>query len=140
MRNQVSDLIENCREKIWNISGTEFGSNLGKIMIIAISLYVLKINGALFIDFLVDTLHAMGYGPYQDDISMCTKTEDKPYGFEYWDYVLCYVGNVITISDNPKSIMKYIKAKPTQKGYKVEEPDMYSGSEIYNTVNVDGVE
>ena len=41
-------LTAKCREKIWNIAGTEFGSDVGKLMILVCALYGLKSIGAAF--------------------------------------------------------------------------------------------
>ena len=32
-------------------------------------------------------------------------------GFKYWEYVLCYVDNVLCISENPVHNIKAIKSK-----------------------------
>ena len=39
-------LTAQCREKIWTVAGTEFGSDTGKIFIINMDLYGLKSSGA----------------------------------------------------------------------------------------------
>ena len=64
------------------------------------------------------------------------QAEAKYGGFEYWDHVLGYVYDVISIIDDTTSTMKYIKSKFTLKGFKVEELDMYLRAKIYNIVNV----
>ena len=35
-----------CREKIWKIAGTEFGSKKGKVMLLVCALYGLKLSGS----------------------------------------------------------------------------------------------
>ena len=45
---------------------------------------------------------------------------------------------MVSISDEPTEMMKYIKFKFILKWDKVDGPGMYSGYEIYNIVNVDG--
>ena len=46
----------------------------------------------------------------------------------YYEYVLCYVDDVICISDDPIRTMKGIQVKFKLKGDKIEEPDMYLGT------------
>ena len=58
----------------------------------------------------------------------------------YYEYVLCYVDDVLFISDDPLCTMKGIQAKFKLKGYKIEEHDMYLGAELSNMTNVHGQE
>ena len=52
----------------------------------------------------------------------------KPDGFEYYELVLCYVDDIISISDDPMKTMNGIKAKFKIKDDKIEEPEMYLGA------------
>ena len=58
----------------------------------------------------------------------------------YHEYVLCYVDDVLCISDEPIHAMKVIQVKFKLKGEKIEEPDIYLGAEFSKITNVDGQE
>ena len=64
----------------------------------------------------------------------------KKGGFIYYEYVLCYVDDVLCISDDPIRTMKGIHAKLKMKGENIEEPDMYLCSELSNMTNFYGQE
>ena len=54
----------------------------------------------------------------------------KSNGFKYWEYVLCYVDDVLCISDQPKITMQGIQRTFKLKDDKIEEPEMYLGAEL----------
>ena len=64
----------------------------------------------------------------------------KPDGFKYWELVLCYVDDVLSVSDSPMRTMKQIKARFKIKDDKIEEPTSYLGAEIGKMLNEDGDE
>jgi len=61
-------------------------------------------------------------------------------GFEYYEYVLCYVDDVLCISKNPMAIIKGIQDKFTLKGDKAEVPNDYLGAVLEKMTTVSGVE
>ena len=89
------------REKIWTKAGPEFGSEKGKVMLVVRALYGLKSSGAAFRAFLAETLDSIGYRPSYTDPDVWMRPAIKPDGFNYWEYVLCYVDNILTISHDP---------------------------------------
>ena len=50
-----------CREKIWTVAETEFGSDKGKVMLVVHALYGLKSSGAAWRQMLSRTLRDLGY-------------------------------------------------------------------------------
>ena len=54
----------------------------------------------------------------------------KPNGFEYYEYVISYVDDILSISHCPAVTMDGIRACFTLKGDKVEEPTDYLGGEF----------
>ena len=68
------------------------------------------------------------------------RPEVKTGGFIYYEYVLCYVDNVIFISDEPIFTMKGIQPKFKLKWDKIDEPNNYPGAELSNMTNVNGKE
>ena len=53
----------------------------------------------------------------------------KPNGFEYYEYLICYVDNILSISHCPDVTMDDIRARFTLKDNKVEEPTKYLGAQ-----------
>ena len=49
-----------CREKIWTVVGTEFGSDKGKFMLVVRALYGLKSSGAAWRQILAQKLRFIG--------------------------------------------------------------------------------
>ena len=137
---QNAYLTAKCREKIWTIAGPEFGSEEGKIMLVVRALYGLKSSGAAFRALLAEVLYDMGYRPSYADPDVWMRPGIKVDGFEYWEYVLCYVDDVLSISDNPMKTMKQIQAKFKLKDDKIEEPKNYLGAGLSKMTNQDGDE
>ena len=61
----------------------------------------------------------MGYEPSWDDNHMRMQSKVKPDGFEYWEYLICCIDDVISISDYPTITIKDIKFKFKLKGYNI---------------------
>ena len=59
----------------------------------------------------------------------------KPNGFEYYEYLVCYVDDIMSISHDPMKGINGIKRRFTLKGDKAEKPDIYLGSELSKLVN-----
>ncbi len=127
---QNAYLTADCRERVWIIAGPEFGSEAGKNMIVKKALYGLKSSGAAFRAFLAETLDAMGYKPSYADPDVWIRPAVKADGFEYYEYILCYVDDVLCISANPMKSMKRIQDDFKLKDDKIEEPDVYLGATL----------
>ena len=127
---QNAYLTAQFRENIWKVAGPEFGSDIGKIFIIKMDLYGLKSSGAAFCSLLAETLHELNYVPSKADPDVYMRPAVKPNGFEYYEYVLCYVYNILSISHCPDVTMDGIRARFTLKDNKVEEPTNYLGAQL----------
>ena len=127
-----------CREKIYTVAGKEFGSDEGKVMVIVRALYGLKSSGAAFRAMLADTLWNLDYRPSLADPDVWLKPAVKGSGFKYYDMVLTYVDDVISISEFPMRAIDGIKAVFKLKGDKAEVPDMYLGGGIQQVANENG--
>jgi hypothetical protein len=117
-------------EKVYTTAGPEFGAELqGKAVLIARALYGLKSSGAAWCSHLANTLHQMGFISClaDPDIWYCPAT--KPNGFQYYEYVLVYVDDVLTLSHQGDKIMKGLEEFYHLKdGFK--KPELYLGAEI----------
>ena len=70
-----------------------------KKAIILQALYVLKLEGASFGNYITDCMHLLGYEPFRADPDLWFKDQVRPNnGFEYYEYVLLYVDDSLAIS------------------------------------------
>ena len=135
---QNAYLTAPCREKVFTIAGPAFGSEAGKVFIITRALYGLKSSGAAFRSFLADHLHDIGYRSCPADADVWMRPALKPNGFKYWEYILCYVDDILCVSHDPRKTMNLIKSKFKLKGDKMEPPDNYLGATISKMDNTNG--
>jgi hypothetical protein len=110
------------------VAGHEFGSDEGKIMIVVRALYGLKSAGATFRAFLGEYLYDMGFRSSQADPDVRLRPARKASGESYYEYVLCYVDDVLAISALPDGIMKSIQERFKLKGDKSGPPTDYLGA------------
>jgi len=117
-------------ERVYTTAGPEFGSNRCRPAIIVRALYGLKSSGARWQDHLAAILKELGFknSKADPDVWMCKATKHD--GLKYWEYVLCYVDDILVISHFPQAIMddisKFVKFKPGS----VEPPKHYLGADI----------
>lgn len=137
---QNAFLTAPCAEKYWMKAGPEFGSDQGKIMIIKRALYGLPSAGASFRAFLGEHLWSMDYRPSLADPDVWMRPAVKPNGEEYYEYVLCYVDDLLSISHDPKRTMKGIQMKFKLKDDKFERPTDYLGAEVSKMTTANGTE
>ena len=94
-------------------------------MLIVRALYGLKSSGAAFRSFLADHLWDIGYRPSKADSDVWMRPAIKNNGFKYWEYILCYVDDILVISDNPMQTMNNIGQKFKFKDDKAVTPEQY---------------
>ena len=127
---QNTYLTEDCREQVWVVARLDFLSEAGKNMLVRKALYGLKSFGTVFREFLAGNLAAMGYCPRSADLDLWLRPEVKPDGFEYYEYILCYVDNMLYISHNPRKSMKRIQEDFKLKGGNIEPPGVNIGATL----------
>jgi hypothetical protein len=54
----------------------------------------------------------------------------KPNGDKYWEYVLCYVDDILCVSHEPQTVMDYLASRYTLKKESVREPNAYLGAVV----------
>ena len=120
------------KEKLYCVAGTEFGSDAGRPAVIVRALYGLRSSGKMFREHLARTLReTMKFVPCKADPDVWMRKATKADGFEYWEYVLCYVDDVLVISMDPKSVLDGLTWDDfTLKPGSVKEPDLYLGADI----------
>jgi hypothetical protein len=118
-------------ENIHTTAGLEFGSeNEGCTLKIVRALYGLRSSGKCFHDHLAQVLRDLGFESSKSNPDVWMRKANKPNGDPIWEYVLCYVDDVLCISHNPKDVMDGIAATYTFKGGVAEEPTSYLGADI----------
>ena len=134
---QNTYLTANCHEKIWTYAGPEFGSERGQPMIIRKALYGLKSSGTAFRTHLAETLHDIGFKPTKADPDIWIRPAVKPDGSKYYEYIMCYVNDILSVSLDAKSVLRSLQGQFKLKGNKIEPPDMYLGTQL-GTMQVEG--
>ena len=117
---QNAYLTAACCEKIWTYAGLEFGSEKGSIMLISKVLYGLKSSGAAFQAHLANMLHDNGF----------MHPAVKPDGQEYYEYILCYVDDILAISHKATQVLEDIQVVFKLKDDKITPPEIYLGVQL----------
>ena len=97
-------------------------------MIVVRALYGLRPSGAALRALLAEVLHDLEYMLTKVDPDVCLRLAVKSNGFKCYEYVLCYVDDVLCISENPMTTMQGIQKKFKLKDDKIEPPEMYLGA------------
>jgi hypothetical protein len=130
-------LTADCREKILIKAGTEFGERQGQWLMVRKALYGLKSSGAAFRSFLAEHIHDLGFMPSRADPDCWMRPATKPNGFEYYEYMLVYVDDILVASHDPTPVMEGIKKRFELKGNKYAEPTDFLGAQLKKRVIVD---
>ena len=72
----------------------------------------------------------IGYKPTKADPDVWIRPATKTNGFEYYEMVLCYVDDILSISDDPKAALTALTSTFKLKDDKIEPPDMYLGAQL----------
>ena len=106
-------------------------------MIVKKVLYGLKGSGAAFRAHLAEKLHDIGFIPTCADPDVWRRPAVKPDGFEYYEYILCYVDNLLAISHDALLVLKSVQDTFKFKDDKINKPDVYLGAQL-EKMSVDG--
>ena len=136
---QHAYLTADCRAKIWSRAGPEFGSEAGTIMLIRKALYSLRSSGAAFCAHLAETLYDIGFVPTRADPDVWRQPAIKEDGFEYYEYVLCYIDDILAISHKARDVLKAIQTIFKLKDDRIEPLGMYLGATL-SIMDDDGIQ
>ena len=75
------------------------------------TLYGLKSSGASFRAFLAERLDEMGFRSSIADPDVCIRTVTKPYGDNYYEFILVYVDDLLAISQYTVSSIREVAEK-----------------------------
>jgi hypothetical protein len=70
------------------------------------ALYGLKSSGAAWRAHLAGTLQSLGFISSLADPDVWYREATKPDGFQYYEYLLAYVDDILVLSHDPVTIMK----------------------------------
>jgi hypothetical protein len=119
------------KERCYTVAGLEFGPvNAGRPVLIVRALYGLKSSGARWRDHMAATLRDAGFKSCVADPDVWMRPNAKPDGFKYWEYVLCYVDDVLVVSHEPQVVMDHLSKRYTLKAGSVKPPSEYLGAQI----------
>ena len=116
-------------------AGPEFGELEGKYFIVSKVLYELNLAGASFGSFLAKKFDAMGFASCTADPDVWQRPATKANGEAYHEYVMTYVDDIITISEDVKKILEELAKDVKFKNGKIEPPEIYLGAKIESKGN-----
>jgi Reverse transcriptase (RNA-dependent DNA polymerase) len=117
------------KEKVAFVAEPEFGELEGHTLIIVKALYGLS-SGARRHDRLFDTLSAMGFTPSKADSDIWMRDCG-----DHYEYIACYVDNLLIASKNVQSIVDALEAKPNSFKLKGTGPVSFHLSNFYQDEN-----
>jgi hypothetical protein len=126
------------KEKVYTTAGPEFGSNEGRPAIIVCAFYGLKSSGAHWHDHFTAIFTQIGFKSSKADPDVWMRKAKKPDGFVYWEYILCYVDDILVVSHDPKNAMNMISHHVTFKPGSIQPPTSYLGATISQQTILDG--
>jgi hypothetical protein len=129
-----------CTEKYYIICGPEFGpDNVGKKALVVRALYGLPGAGRDFRNHLRDCMRHLGYESCLADPDVWMRHGTKDNGEKYWEYMLLYVDDALSISAHGEApireLGKYFKIKESSIG----PPSIYLGGKMSEVVLPNGV-
>jgi hypothetical protein len=131
---QNAYLTAPCREKIWCKAGHEFSSfsiEYGTPLLIVRALCGLKSSGAAFRAFCAEQLDKMNFHSSTGDPDVWIRPCVDGHGNEFYEYMLVYVDDVMSVSFDPEASINQLKDYGfTLKGGKAVEPESYVGAEL----------
>jgi len=109
----------------------EFGAaNTGRPVLIVRALYGMRTSGKAFREHLASTLRDLKFRSCKADPDVWMRAACKADGTEYYEYVLCYVDDILVQSVDPATIMKGIETVFTLKEGSVNKPSLYLGADV----------
>jgi hypothetical protein len=71
----------------------------------------------------------MGFRHSEADPDVWLRPACKPDGTKYYEMILCYVDDLLAISDKPEGIVKSVQERFKLKGNKFGPPNDYPGTQ-----------
>lgn len=121
------------RERVHTTAGPEFGPHrTAQTVIIVRELCGMKLSGASWHTQLSETLYDLNFKPTIADPDVWYRAACKADGFEYHEYILVYVDDILALLLSPNNIMETIR-----KAYRLKEdptiPTTYLGEHLLSS-------
>ena len=100
------------------------------MLIVEKALYGLKSSGAAFRVFLAETFDKMGFTSSVADPDVWLRPATKSDGEQYYEYIVCYVDDVLGVYADARTLMEDIQRDLKFKKNKMEPPSMYLGARL----------
>ena len=127
-------------EHFYIICGPEFGSeNLGKKAIVKRALYGTKSAGRDFRSHLRDCMDHLGYTSCKADPDLWLRMAKRDNGENYYEYMLLYVDDCLSISEYPKEALERINQYFPMKPGSIGPPKLYLGAKMSKVSMPNGV-
>ncbi len=118
------------KEKVYTIAGPEFGEFQGHNMLIVRALYGLKSSGAAWHEHFSNNLYDMNFKPSYADPDVWMRPAVKPNGFQYYEYILVYVDDLLILSHQATAIVKEVQKLYRLKDDEIGPPKTYLGAQV----------
>jgi Reverse transcriptase (RNA-dependent DNA polymerase) len=121
-----------CKEHVHTICGDEFGREYkGRYAVIVKALFGgLKTSAFAWRSHLAETLHDLGYSSCLADYDMWMRPNTKPSGFKYYEYVLVYTDDILSISHDPMEVLNKLDQHYILKKDSIGPLVQYLGAQI----------
>ena len=93
-------------------------------------MYGLKSSGAAFWAHLAETLHDIGFRPTRADPDVWRRPAKRADGKEYYEYILCYVDDLLAISEGATKVLQGVQAVFKFKDDKIVHPKVCLGAQL----------
>ena len=105
---QNAYLTTDCRERFTHCRTRVFLER-GSIMVVKKALYSLKSSEVFFRALLAERFYQIGFVRSKRDLDVWLRQGVKQNGFKYWEYILCYVKDVLLYPINQQRLCKHCK-------------------------------
>ena len=97
------------------------------------ALYGLPVAGASFRSYLAKHIKSLGFAPCKADPDVYMRPAVHTNGDCYYEYLICYVDDILVCSERPDIVMKAIEGRFKLKDGTIEVPTFYLGADISQT-------
>ena len=118
------------KEKCWMIAGPEFGPDKGKTFLVVKALYGLKSASFSFRSYMAEKLSQLGFQSSLADPDVWLRAAVKGDGERYYEYVLMYVDDILTISVDAEAILQDVQSTFKLKNDRIAAPEFYLGAKL----------
>lgn len=124
-------------EKVYTITGPEFGTDQDKPAIIVRALYGLESSGAAWHTFFAQSLTDIGFISSRANPDVWLRINHRSDGSRYYEYFLVYVDDCLVVSENPRDILTRLEQEYKYRLKDVGPPKRFLGARI-GEVMLDG--